>query len=76
MLGHPARRRVLMIGDNLATDILGAQSAGIDALWIAGGLHADEVGLGDGSPLDPERAARLLAAAGHAPAAVATRLNW
>ena len=75
-LGGPDLGRVLMIGDNLATDILGAQSAGIDALWIAGGLHAAEVGLGGGSALDPEKAARLLAASGHAPVAVATHLRW
>jgi HAD superfamily hydrolase (TIGR01459 family) len=75
-LGRPDRRRVLMIGDNLATDILGARDAGIDALWIAGGLHADEVGLADGLPLDPEKAAGLLDASGHAPCAVTAQLTW
>jgi HAD superfamily hydrolase (TIGR01459 family) len=76
MIGRADRSRVLMIGDNLATDVLGAQSAGIDALWIAGGLHADEIGLAEGSPLDLQKAAGLLAASGHAPAAVAARLCW
>ena len=46
---------VLAIGDALATDIAGATAAGIDALFIAGGIHhdatmnghrVDEAGLG------------------------------
>jgi ribonucleotide monophosphatase NagD (HAD superfamily) len=32
---------VLAIGDALATDIAGATAAGIDALFIAGGIHHD-----------------------------------
>lgn len=76
MLGGPESRRLLMIGDNLATDIAGAKAAGIDALWIAGGLHAGDVGLADGAALDPEKAAGLLETTGHAPRAVAARLSW
>lgn len=75
-LGGPDLSRVLMIGDNLATDIQGAREAGIDALWIAGGLHAEEVGLADGAPLDAGSAVRLLDAAGHAPEAAIARLTW
>lgn len=37
--------RILMIGDNLMTDIAGAANAGIDSLWIAGGLHAGDIGI-------------------------------
>ena len=32
-------RRVLVIGDNLETDILGANRAGLDSLLLAGGIH-------------------------------------
>ena len=69
-------RRVLMIGDNLATDIVGARNAGIDALWIAGGLHAEEVGLDPHAPLDPARVAKILAATGSTPEAVAPSLRF
>jgi len=43
-LGY-APERILMIGDNLFTDVLGAQREGIDCLFIQDGLYgktADE----------------------------------
>ena len=33
-IGHPARERVLMIGDNLGSDILGGASSGLDTCWF------------------------------------------
>ena len=33
------RRRILAIGDGMKTDIAGAAAAGIDALFITGGIH-------------------------------------
>lgn len=69
-------RRVLMVGDNLATDIVGARNAGLDALWIAGGLHAEEIGLDPDAPLDPQRISEVLDAAGSTPEAVASRLRF
>src|SRR5712691_9577364 len=42
LLGITERRRILAIGDSLRTDIAGAAGAGIDALLIAGGVHAGE----------------------------------
>lgn len=49
------RARVLAVGDGLGTDVLGAEQAGLDAIFVTGGLSAGD--LGD----DPERpdAARL-----------------
>ncbi len=52
MLGISDRRRVLMVGDSLRTDIAGARGAGIDALWIVGGLHAEELGVTPGTAPD------------------------
>jgi HAD superfamily hydrolase (TIGR01459 family) len=43
MLGVP-RSRILAVGDSLRTDIAGAGGAGIDAVWILGGLHAEALG--------------------------------
>lgn len=40
LLGNPAGK-VLAIGDSLRTDIAGAKAAGLDSLWVLGGLHAE-----------------------------------
>jgi HAD superfamily hydrolase (TIGR01459 family) len=43
---HPGvvdRSRILAIGDALRTDVAGAHAFGIDALFIAGGIHRDEL---------------------------------
>ncbi len=40
---HFSKKQVLAIGDGLMTDIKGACLQGIDALYIAGRLHADEI---------------------------------
>ena len=33
-LGEPDRSRVLMVGDNLLTDIQGGKNAGLDTAWF------------------------------------------
>jgi HAD superfamily hydrolase (TIGR01459 family) len=44
--GHPIpKARVLAVGDAIRTDIAGAVGFGIDALMIARGIHAEELGL-------------------------------
>ncbi len=46
--GHPVDpARVLVIGDAARTDLAGAQLMGFDALFIAGGIHRDEIMQGD-----------------------------
>jgi HAD superfamily hydrolase (TIGR01459 family) len=37
------RKRVLVIGDGLATDLAGAKAQALDALFVADGIHAVEV---------------------------------
>lgn len=64
-LGVP-RERALVIGDGLRTDIKGARAAGIDALLIAGGIHADALGV-SARDLDLDRIARVAAAEDGAP---------
>lgn len=39
-----SKKRVLAIGDALETDIEGARRAGLDTLFVVGGLHAKDVG--------------------------------
>jgi HAD superfamily hydrolase (TIGR01459 family) len=68
------KRRILAIGDSLRTDIAGATGAGIDSLFIAGGIHAAEFST-DGV-LDPERIDAALGESGFRPIAVAARFVW
>ena len=64
LAGHRIdRRRVLVIGDGVATDLVGAAAQELDALFIAGGIHAAETRRADGS-LDMGAAAALLASCG------------
>ncbi len=58
--------RLLAIGDGVPTDIAGANAAGIDALFIADGVHRDA----------PGGAAAALAAAGAQARYTAGRLVW
>ena len=74
LLGIADRRRILAIGDSLRTDIAGAAGAGIDALLIAGGIHAGEF-TADGA-LDRDRIAAAIRQSGTSPIAVAARFVW
>lgn len=74
LLGIGEKRRILAIGDSLRTDIAGATGAGIDSLFIAGGIHADE--LSNDGVLDPERIAAALNKDGLWPVAAAARFVW
>jgi HAD superfamily hydrolase (TIGR01459 family) len=74
LLGIGEKRRILAIGDSLRTDIAGAAGAGIDSLFIAGGIHADE--FSNDGVLDPERIAAALNKDGLRPVAAAVRFVW
>ncbi len=63
-------RRILAIGDALATDIAGAAAAGFDSCWVLGGIHADAVGR------DPRLAEAEARAAGLDPAVAVPRFVW
>lgn len=56
-LGVPAAR-VVAIGDTPHTDLLGAQNAGIDAVWAMTGLAADSMGPDPSDALLESEAAR------------------
>ncbi|MTH34066.1 TIGR01459 family HAD-type hydrolase [Paracoccus limosus] len=59
-LGVSDDARILAIGDGIATDIRGAAGEGIDALFVSGGLAADQFGDDVENP-DPARLAEWLA---------------
>jgi HAD superfamily hydrolase (TIGR01459 family) len=70
------KRRILAVGDSLRTDIAGANAAGVDSLLIAGGIHAEEFGVGEGEVPDRARVRLAIDSSGHRPDYVAARFTW
>lgn len=60
------RSRVVAIGDSLEHDIAGAQAAGIDSVFIGGGIHRGEIGWA-GAAMDRASCLALFARAGRSP---------
>jgi HAD superfamily hydrolase (TIGR01459 family) len=56
------RSRILCIGDGVTTDVLGANAAGLDSLFIASGMHGEA--LWTNGALDPAKVEAALAADG------------
>ncbi|GEO81573.1 TIGR01459 family HAD-type hydrolase [Pararhodospirillum oryzae] len=75
-LGLPAGARVAVVGDGLATDLPGAAAAGLDALFVTGGLNARALGVRHGEAADPARVRDLLARHGVAPVAAIPAFVW
>jgi len=71
-----SRRRTLVVGDSLRTDMAGAQALGLDAVLVTGGIHADELGPGAGAAPTAERIEAACAAAGVRPLAALAALVW
>jgi HAD superfamily hydrolase (TIGR01459 family) len=64
-------KRPLVIGDGLETDINGANRAGMDALFVAHGVHGEEIGA-----LTPGNLAALFARKGVSARAAMGALAW
>jgi HAD superfamily hydrolase (TIGR01459 family) len=75
-LDNVDRTRVLAVGDSLRTDIAGAEAAGIDAVFVLGGIHGDELGLGAGVAPDQTRVAEMCARASLNPVAAIPTFVW
>jgi ribonucleotide monophosphatase NagD (HAD superfamily) len=67
------RRRVLAVGDGVATDLAGAGAQGLDVLFVADGVHAPEV-LDASGRIDPTALERLIGDC--KPAFVTRSLVW
>jgi HAD superfamily hydrolase (TIGR01459 family) len=67
-------KRVLAIGDSVRTDLKGARAYGIDMLFMAAGIHAEEFGGRDTPNQDAMKT--VFAAAGEMPTAVMKHLVW
>ncbi len=72
----PARARIAAIGDSLRTDIAGARAAGIDGLFVTGGLQGEALGADAEGNVEPARLEALCETAGEAPAAALPVLRW
>jgi HAD superfamily hydrolase (TIGR01459 family) len=74
--GRPqgAQERVLMIGDTVRTDLAGAAACGLDALFVAGGVHRDEIM--PGGVIDAAALRALCAQARIQPVAATPALIW
>lgn len=66
--GHP---RVLVLGDGLETDIRGANGAGLDAVFIADGIHGEDI-----RELTPASVQNFCTAAGVSVIAAIRALVW
>jgi len=64
-------RRILAIGDGLVTDIRGANAAKLDVLFIADGVHGEEI-----EPYTPEHLEELFASEGVTALAACRILTW
>ena len=68
--------RVLAVGDGLATDIAGANAAGLDSVLITGGLLADALALAPGEAPSTRDLEEACQAAGARPRAALTTFAW
>lgn len=76
VLGDIERSRILAVGDGLATDIIGAQAAGLDSLLVTGGLLADAWGVDRATPPEPARLEAACREAGVTPTAAIPAFVW
>jgi HAD superfamily hydrolase (TIGR01459 family) len=70
LLGR-APRRPLAVGDGLLTDIKGANAAGLEALFIADGVHGEEIG-----PYSAQHLSDLFGRFGAAAGSATRKLAW
>ena len=66
--------RILVAGDGIATDVAGGRVAGLDTLFVTGGLAATDLGPDPENP-DPAKLARFLSDHGEAPRYTIGRLR-
>ncbi len=76
LLGVADRRRILAVGDSFRTDIAGAKGAGIDAVFVAHGIHGDELDVPPGGHPDPEKLNALIERTGLSPVSVLPHFVW
>lgn len=76
LMGGLSAGRTLAIGDGVETDIAGARDAGVDAVWITGGLPAHDWGVAPAAAPPRDRVAAACAAHAVRPVGVMPLLRW
>ncbi len=76
LLPDVAPARIAAIGDSLRTDVAGAAAAGIDSIFIAGGIHGAELGVNSEGRIDPAAYAAFIDAAESKPTAALPFMRW
>mmetsp|Transcript_43787 Transcript_43787/g.85941 ORF Transcript_43787/g.85941 Transcript_43787/m.85941 type:complete len:230 (+) Transcript_43787:200-889(+) len=70
------KSRVAHVGDSLQHDIAGANAAGIDSIFIVGGIHRKDVGVGLGRIPKEEKLQKLFDSTGEQPTHVVPLLRY
>lgn len=68
--------RIAAIGDSLRTDVAGAKASGIDSIFIAGGIHGEELHVDSKGNVDPQAYEAFMAAAEWKPTAALPFMRW
>jgi HAD superfamily hydrolase (TIGR01459 family) len=68
--------RIAAIGDSLRTDVAGAQAAGISSIFVAGGIHGEELRVEEDGKMDNSAYAAFMAAAEWTPTAALPFMRW
>ncbi|MBC6438838.1 MAG: TIGR01459 family HAD-type hydrolase [Rhodospirillales bacterium] len=76
LMGDVPPERILAVGDGIETDIVGAQQAGIDSVWITGGLPAHTWGIASDTAPPHDRVAQACAEQNVRPRGVMPLLAW
>ena len=66
-----------MVGDSIEHDVAGANAMGIHSLFVAGGIHAAEVGIGAGGDgMSADALQRTFEAYGTSPTYTTSAFTW
>ncbi len=76
LLPDVAPSRIAAIGDSLRTDVAGAEAAGIDSIFIAGGIHGEELGVNKDGRIESAAYAAFIDNAEWKPTAVLPFMRW
>ncbi len=76
LFGGMAPERILAVGDSLRTDVVGAHAVGLDALFIASGIHKDELVGDSGDVVDLEKLDALYEKRGARPRGALLKFSW
>jgi len=68
--------RIAAIGDSLRTDVAGAEASGIASIFIAGGIHGEELHVSRDGRVDPEAYEAFMAAAEWKPTVALPFMRW